>query len=110
MARRFRLRIAVTRAGPSGRTVSPTDRITDYGGSPEAQKSAELFAVGFDGLHTRFPIAIDGLVSRPAFDGVGRFSVTANDGPDRRARTLVFDAGGRPVDGGSDELADQCDR
>jgi len=78
--------------------------INDYGGSPEAPKSSELFAVGLVGVRAGFPIAIEGLSSEPSFDAVGRIHITANDGPDRTARTLVFDTDGQAVGGGSDEL------
>ncbi len=86
--------------------------INDYGDSPEAPKSSELLAVGFAGARAGFPIAIDGLASEPSFDAAGRIHITANDGPDRRARTLVFDTNGQAVAGGSDELGisatDEC--
>jgi hypothetical protein len=78
--------------------------INDYGGSPEAPKSSELFAVGFGGLRAGFPIAVEGLSSEPSFDAAGRIHITANDGPDRTARTLVFDTNGQAVAGWSGEL------
>ena len=86
--------------------------VQNYGDSPEAPKSSELLAVGFAGARAGFPIAIDGLASEPSFDAAGRIHITANDGPDRRARTLVFDTNGQAVLGGSDELgisaSDEC--
>jgi hypothetical protein len=84
--------------------------INDYGGSPEAPKSSELFAVGLAGVRAGFPIAIEGLASEPSFDAAGRIHITANDGPDRTARTLVFDTDGQVVGGGSDELGIWHDR
>lgn len=78
--------------------------IPEYGGSPEAPRSSELLVVSLSGVPTGFPVAIDGLASPPAFDSAGRLHVTVNDGPERLARTIVFDTAGRLQAGGSGAL------
>ncbi len=78
--------------------------IHEVGDSVEAPKSSELTAVSATGISAGFPIELDGLASRPAFDAAGRIHVTVDDGPDRTARTLVFDTGGQAAVGGSDHL------
>ena len=98
--------------GPDGVVyrVTPSDDIN-------GEKSAELSAIGPAGLVTGFPVAIDGIVSPPAFDGAGRIHLTVGtptaDGLETGpARTLVLDAAGREVVGGSGNLgivaSDSC--
>jgi hypothetical protein len=79
-----------------------------FGVAPSAPKSSELLAVGPDGVPSGFPVAIDGLASRPAFDRAGRLYLTVVQLPDGGTRTHVLDASGRAVVGGSDELEIQA--
>jgi hypothetical protein len=96
--------------GPDGNAYGSSH---DYGGSVEAPKSSQLMSVSLAGIRAGFPVALDGAASPPAFDAAGRLHVTVNAGPDRTARTLIFDTRGRAVPGGSDDLGfaatDSCD-
>jgi hypothetical protein len=69
-----------------------------------AGTTSELEAVGPAGIPDGFPVAIDGIASGPAFDAAGRIHVTVGSPIERPARTFVFDAGGRAIDVGSDDL------
>jgi hypothetical protein len=81
--------------------------IRHFGDAPSTPKSSELLAVGLEGVPRGFPVPIDGLASRPAFDAAGRLHVTVVQ-LDGRTRVLVLDANGRAVVGGSDELEIQA--
>jgi hypothetical protein len=96
---------------PNGHRVTPSDDL-------RGERSAELSAIGPAGLMPGFPIVVDGIVSLPAFDGAGRIHLTVGtptaDGIETGpARTLVLDASGREVIGGSGNLGfvarDSCD-
>jgi hypothetical protein len=95
--------------GPDGVAYGTTH---EFGETPSAPKSSELFAVSSAGVPAGFPLAIVGIASVPAFDADGRIHLTVNNGPDRLARTLVIDTGGQAVVGGSGELGfsatDEC--
>lgn len=78
--------------------------IHDWGDSPEAPKSSALVAVGFDGAHTGFPVRVDGILSRPAFDDSDLIHVAVNVGADRMSRTLVIDRDGQIVGGSKGTL------
>jgi alpha-tubulin suppressor-like RCC1 family protein len=87
--------------------------INNFGDSPEAPKSWELVAVGFAGAQRGFPITGDGTASEPAYDAAGRIHLTVETGSvdspyNGPARTLVFDAVGKAVVGGSGELGVQA--
>lgn len=74
--------------------------------------ASELHAVAFADRPFGFPVAIDGIASTPDFDDAGRLHVTvAGPGPERAARTMIFDTRGRLVSR-SDDLgvvaADEC--
>ena len=84
----------------------------------EALTTSELVAVGPLGVRAGFPVALEGVASKPAFDAHSRIHVTVATvsvespyhGP---ARTHVFDTDGRAVAGGSTDLGfvatDTCD-
>ena len=80
-----------------GTTVDPGERV-------ESPKSSTLMAVSADGIPAGFPISIDGMASKPAFDGAGRIHVTVVSRANGPARMLVFDADGDVADGGSGNL------
>ena len=76
--------------------------VTDSG----TEATSELVAVSVAGVPNGFPVDIVGVASTPAFDAAGRIHVTVAtvsvDSPYHGpARTLVFDAEGRSVAGGS---------
>jgi hypothetical protein len=76
----------------------------DWGDTPEAPKSSALLALDFDGPQAGFPVRVDGMLSRPAFDDSGLIHVTVNEGADRMSRTLVIDRDGQVVGGSKGAL------
>jgi len=78
--------------------------VVHHGAATLARTTSELTAVGPDGVPAGFPIAIEGIASRPAFDAAGRIHVTVGLPIEPPARTLVFDPDGRAVVGRSGEL------
>ena len=86
--------------GPDGVAYGTVHHVADT----SAGTSSELEAVGPEGFPAGFPVAIDGIASKPAFDAAGRIHLTVGTPFKRPARTLIFDPDGRPVDGGSDPL------
>jgi hypothetical protein len=85
--------------GPDGVAYGST---VDLGESVESPKSSSLMAVSTEGIPAGFPIAIDGMASKPAFDAADRIHVTAVNEVDGPAHLLVFDADG-PVAAGRTE-------
>ncbi|HLA17679.1 MAG TPA: hypothetical protein VJZ72_12360 [Candidatus Limnocylindrales bacterium] len=78
--------------------------VTDFGADPSAVKTSQLWAVGPAGVPAGFPVAIDGIVSPPAFDAAGRIHVIVGAAWQRPTRTLVFAPDARALDAGSGEL------
>lgn len=85
--------------GPDGISYGTTHRFGDASTAP----TSELTGVGFNGTPAGFPVEIDGIASKPAFDEGGRIHVTVGSPLEPPARALVFDSNGRSI-GGSDEL------
>jgi len=86
--------------GPDGVAygVVPVGELTEQG---VATLSSLVTALDLGGLRPGWPVEIDGMASRPAFDAAGRIHVTVGVPFQRPARTLVFDVDGRTVDAGS---------
>ena len=61
-------------------------------------------AVSAEGVSAGFPISIEGMASKPAFDAAGRILVTVVGKENGPARALVFDASGNVAVGGSGNL------
>ena len=98
------LRPGVAARGPSGPDGVAYGAIHHVGDSPSAPKSSELLAVSFAGARAGFPVAIDGIASRPAFDAAGRIVVTVSSFPRATSRVVAFDPLGTGVSASSAEL------
>jgi hypothetical protein len=81
--------------------VVPVGELTEQG---VAGLSSQVTALDLGGVRAGWPVAIDGMASRPAFDATGRIHIIVGVPFERPARTLIFDADGRTVDAGSDLL------
>jgi hypothetical protein len=86
--------------GPDGVAYGTVHHVADTA----AGTSSGLEALGPAGVPAGFPVGIEGIASKPAFDAAGRIHVTVGTPFRRPARTLVFGPDGRGVGAGSDSL------
>lgn len=77
--------------------------VHDFAQTP-AGTTSELAAVGSAGVPAGFPVVVEGIASKPAFDAAGQIHVTVGVPTERSAMTLVFDPDGRGVFAGSGGL------
>jgi hypothetical protein len=103
-----RFRYEITHTGYDTWAIGPDGiaygTVRYYDNAYDETTSSELTALGPAGVPAGFPVALDGIASKPAFDAAGRIHVTIGSPIDPPARTLVFDANGRAVEGGSGAL------
>ena len=74
------------------------------GDASGARPTSQVVAVSAAGIPSGFPVVVDGIVSPPAFDAIGRIHVTVGSPTVPPTRTLVLDPDGRIVNASSTDL------